>query len=621
MTLRLKLLVLLVLPLTAVFVVIGWTQFDAMRDLALAAAKERALLLTQATAREIDGDLARAMHVAHAGSAALTHAPELKGERVWSLLEELVRRVPLVEGASIAWNPDEVDGDEPAAPYVWQRDGVMHRRDLKEEYEREGQPNYTQSSWYRVADDGKGGWTAPYDGPVFGGLLVSYSVPVLRAGAVVAVVSLDVPLLPLQERLSIGEFTHTLGYLVGPDDRFISNPNPDNITKPVAKGGAPTALAKTQPATLIREPAWPDGKPHIIAVEPIPTTDWVFAAAMSEHEVLGPVRWQLARNVAVLVIGGLIMAAIVLTTGLRLTGDVRRLGAAVGRVSSGELGATVERIRRRDELGTLAVDFNTMTRRLEATVHEVAAAEAAKQRVDQELEVAREIQEQMLPHDDPVLPDYPEVDLFAVNVAARHVAGDFYDYWVRDGVLTVVLADVAGSGMPAALVMVRAMTLLRQFDDPDVPLVDVVSRTNVELCDDNERQVFVTGVIARYHLAEGTFEIVSAGHLPALVCAAGSVREEGDSTGPLLGVVADGVWASRRGALAPGDWLAFYTDGITEARNASGDMLGTEGLAAGLCERPQEVAQTVAAQGIEIAERWHGGHVDDDLSMLVLRRT
>lgn len=621
MTLRFKLFILVVLPLAVLFGALGLSQFSAMRAMAMAAAKERALLLTQATAREIDGDLARAMHVAHSGAAALAHAPELKGDRVWTLLEELVERVPLVEGASIAWNPDHVDPDDPAAPYVWNRDGVMHRRDLRGAYDGEVESDYTHRSWYRLAVDGKDGWTSPYDGPVFGALLVSYSVPVLRSGDVVAVVSLDVPLLPLQERLSVGEFANTLGFLVGPDDRFISNPNPEKIMKSVTDGGGPAALASATPATLIREPSWPDGMPHIVAIEPIPTADWIFAAAMSEQEVLGPVRLRLARNVTMLVGGGLIMTVIVLWTGLRLTGDVRRLGAAVGRVSGGELGATVDHIRRRDELGVLARDFNTMTRTLKSTVREAAAAEAAKARVEQELDVAREIQEQMLPHGDPVLPEHPEVDLFAVNVAARHVAGDFFDYWVRDGTLTIVLADVAGSGMPAALVMVRAMTLLRQFDDLDVPLTEVVSRTNIELCDDNERQVFVTGVIGRYGLTDGSYELVSAGHLPALLNTAGALREEGDSTGPLLGVVADGRWTSRRGHLESGDWLAVYTDGITEARDPEGRMLGTQGLATELAACPQESAQDVARYGIRIAERWHGGHVDDDLSMLVLRRT
>jgi sigma-B regulation protein RsbU (phosphoserine phosphatase) len=385
--------------------------------------------------------------------------------------------------------------------------------------------------------------------------------------------------------------------------------------------GGPMHLASAESGTLLQTADWPNGEPHIVAFEPIPTADWIFAAAIPEQDVLGPVLRQLAWNVGVLVIGGVFMAGIVLVMGLRLTGDVRRLGSAVARVTAGELNATVDHIWRRDELGILAQDFNTMTRQLEDTVAKAAEEAAARLAVERELNVAREIQAEMLPHEYPVLPGHPEVDLFAINVPARHVAGDFYDYWVRGDLLTAVLADVAGSGMPAALVMVRAMTLLRLFDDPDVPLTEVVARSNVELCDDNDRQIFVTGVIVRYNLTNGSFELVSAGHLPALICRGGEVSEEGDSTGPLLGVIPDGTWTSRCGTLHAGEWLSFYTDGITEARNATGAMLDTEGLREGLQALQAKDAQVLSRQGIAIAEHWHGGHVEDDLSMLVLRRT
>ena len=99
------------------------------------------------------------------------------------------------------------------------------------------------------------------------------------------------------------------------------------------------------------------------------------------------------------------------------------------------------------------------------------------------------------------------------------------------------------------------------------------------------------------------------------------MSEEGDSTGPLLGVIPDGTWTSRCGTLQAGEWLSFYTDGITEARSPSGAMLGTKGLQDGLQAHQANDAQVLSQQGIAIAELWHGGHVEDDLSMLVLRRT
>ena len=621
MKLRTKLVVLLLLPLAVVFTTLGYMQHVAMRDAAITAAKEHTLLLTQATASEIESELAKAVHVAQTGAVVLAETPEISGDRAWSMLYSLVQRIPLVEGASIAWTPEHVSADGPAAPYVWRRDGTMHHQDLRVAYEEQGGAPYTEREWYQMAATGNSGWTPPYEGPVFDGLLVSYSVPVVREGSVVAVLSLDVPLVPLQAQLAVGEFAKASGYLVGPGDRFISNPDPKLIMQPVSISGGPTHLASAESGTLLQTADWPDGEPHIVAFEPIPTADWIFAAAIPEQDVLGPVIRQLAWNVGVLVIGGVVMACIVLVMGLRLTGDVRRLGSAVARVTAGELNATVEHIHRRDELGTLAQDFNTMTRQLEDTVAEAAEEVAARLAVERELDVAREIQAEMLPHEYPVLPAHPEVDLFAINVPARHVAGDFYDYWVQGDVLTAVLADVAGSGMPAALVMVRAMTLLRMFDDPDVPLTEVVAKSNAELCDENDRQIFVTGVVVRYNLTNGSFELVSAGHLPALICCGGEVSEEGDSTGPLLGVIPDGTWTSRCGTLQAGEWLSFYTDGITEARNASGAMLGTEGLREGLQANQAKDAQVLSNQGIAIAEHWHGGHVEDDLSMLVLRRT
>lgn len=615
MSLRNKLLILVLLPLALIFTAVIVIQYQSMKTLAMTEAKSHTLLLTQATAGSIEADLARIVHVTHTGAAALESAPELHGDRVWSLLKQLVEQVPLVEGASIAYVPEAVLPDSPAAPYVWNSNGTIQKTDLADAYD------YTKRNWFIEAVDGMPGWTDPYDGPVFGGLLVSYSVPVIRADRVEAVISVDIPLLPLQSRLQVGDFTNTSSFLVGSGDRFISNPDPSLIMQPVTANGGPVMLAQAPPGTLMHMANWPDQQPHIVAFEPIPTADWMFAAAIEESQVLGPVRKQLASNVSMLVAGGLLVTGIVLMTGWRLTRDLRELAAGVSKVSGGDLAASIHPMRRHDELGKLALDFNRMTKQLGRTVECVASEQAARQAMERELDVAREIQEEMLPHEYPMLGSHPEVDLHAVNHPARYVAGDFFDYWVRDDVLTIVLADVAGSGMPAALVMVRAMTLLRQFDDASSALPCVVAKTNEALCNDNERQLFVTGIIVRVHLPTWSYQLVSAGHLPALIGdGAGEVVSEGSSTGPLLGVIPGAEWDVRTGILEPGHWLALYTDGITEAMDAAGEEFGTNRLAEALAELGDAESETLAAQSIKAANDWHGGSVDDDLTTLVLRR-
>ena len=615
MSLRNKLVVLVLIPLALIFATVIIIQYRSMRTLAMTEAKGHTLLLTQATAGAIEADLARIVHVTHTGAAALESAPELSGDRVWTLLARLVEQVPLVDGASIAYTPEAVIPGMPAAPYVWNANGTIRQEDLAEAYD------YTIKNWFTEAVDGNAGWTDPYEGPVFGGLLVSYSVPVIRNDRVEAVISVDIPLLPLQSRLKVGEFSNTSGFLVGSGDRFISNPDPKLIMQPVTTHDGPAMLAEAPPGTLIQMDDWPNQQPHIVAFEPIPTADWMFAAAIEESQVLGPVRAQLTWNVSMLVAGGLLVTCIVLLTGLRLTRDLRMLALGVSKVSGGDLGASIDPMRRHDELGKLALDFNRMTKQLGRTVDRVASEQAARRAMERELDVAREIQEEMLPHEYPMLADHPDVDLHAVNHPARYVAGDFFDYWVRDEVLTIVLADVAGSGMPAALVMVRAMTLLRQFDDPASALTAVVSRTNEALCNDNERQLFVTGVIVRINLATWSYQLVSAGHLPALLGdGEGEVKQEGDSTGPLLGVIPAATWEARQGVLAPGHWLALYTDGITEATDVAGEELGVGRLAEALAELGSVESEVLSEQALSAATMWHGGPVNDDLSAMVLRR-
>ena len=619
MTLRLKFVVLVVIPLAVIFTVLAILQFNAMREAAVQSARQHVQMLAQSTAQQIEGALARAVHVAHTGAAALTEADEIRGDRVWRLLERLVDRVPLVSGAALAWAPDHVPSGDPASPYVHVLNGAIQRTDLNQAYTSQGGSPYWKRMWYRVAADGNADWTPPYFGPVFDGLLVSYSVPIIRNDEVAGVLSLDVPLVPLQQELHIKDFPDAIGYLVGPGDRFISNPDPDLIMKSVHQTGAPSALADAPPGTLLDVPDWPNHSPHIVAIEPIPTADWVFAAALGQRDVVGPVWRQLSINIGILLAGGVVMSIIVLATGLRLTGDVRRLSEAVGRVSRGDLGAEVERIRRRDELGTLAHDFNAMTQRLAETVQEAAEEQSARQAVERELDLARDIQNQLIPHENPMLPDHPSVDLHAMIVPARHVAGDFFDYWVADRTLTVVLADVAGSGMPASLVMVRAVTLLRQFDSMTRSLSDLLAQTNAALCQWNERQIFVTAVVIRFDLDTGAYELVNAGHLPPLICSKDTVTEEGDSTGPLLGVIPDATFETRSGHLEPGHWIGLYTDGITEARSPDGDMFGSNRLIDTMNTHREDSAESLCNTGIKAAEAWHGGPVNDDLSMLILR--
>jgi serine phosphatase RsbU (regulator of sigma subunit) len=247
------------------------------------------------------------------------------------------------------------------------------------------------------------------------------------------------------------------------------------------------------------------------------------------------------------------------------------------------------------------------------------AEEAARRRLlDKELELAHDIQMAMLPRSFPAL---PEVEIAALLRAARSVGGDLYDVVDDGGQLWLLVGDVSGKGVGAALFMAVTKTLFRAIAPGAPSVADVVSRMNRELARDNERAMFVTAFAARLQLASGELEHVNAGHNPTYRLRAGGGCEAlaGDVS-PALGAVEEHAYRSSRERLAPGDGLVLYTDGVVEAHDAQGEEfqtsrlesylagcagVGAQELVRGLVERVEEFANDVAQY--------------DDLTVLALR--
>ena len=210
---------------------------------------------------------------------------------------------------------------------------------------------------------------------------------------------------------------------------------------------------------------------------------------------------------------------------------------------------------------------------------------AAEARAAEDMELARTIQANALPS---VFPPYPNlravIDIHARMRPAREVGGDFYDFFFTGPEkLALVIADVSGKGIPAALFMMRAKATLQGLLRSGLPLVEAVGRTNRRLAEQNDANMFVTAWIGVVDLASGTAEYVSAGHEPPLLkCADGTVGSVPDVGGAPLGMMDDGEYGAGTLTLAAGDGLVLYTDGVTEARNAVRGFYGAERLAAAL---------------------------------------
>lgn len=202
---------------------------------------------------------------------------------------------------------------------------------------------------------------------------------------------------------------------------------------------------------------------------------------------------------------------------------------------------------------------------------------AEKERMRHELAIARRIQLSSLPA---TTPDVPGLDIAGVSLPAMEVGGDFYDYLGWNGKeVMVVVGDVSGKGTSAALYMSKVQGILRSLYGFDLPPREGFIRANRLLCSDLEKTSFVTALGARYRAAERSLTLVRAGHLPLFHyhAATGSV-ERVLPRGLGLGLNDAGVFSNELEArdvrFAAGDVMLFVTDGVTEARNASGDEYG-----------------------------------------------
>ena len=280
-----------------------------------------------------------------------------------------------------------------------------------------------------------------------------------------------------------------------------------------------------------------------------------------------------------------------------------------------------ETIRNRDEIGHLAVSIDKMEDRIENYIESITQITAEKERINTELTLATRIQADMLPHTFPPFPGRQEFDLYASMDPAREVGGDFYDYFlVDDDHLCMIMADVSGKGIPAALFMMASMILLRNNAMLGKTPAEILADVNAAVCANNREEMFVTVWLGILEISTGRLTAANAGHeYPALMRAGGDFELYKDKHGFVIGGMEGIRYKQYELQISPGDKLFLYTDGLPEATDADGELFGTDRMTAALNETkdasPEQVLRGVhraADSFVKEAEQF------DDLTMLCL---
>jgi len=355
--------------------------------------------------------------------------------------------------------------------------------------------------------------------------------------------------------------------------------------------------------------------------------DWYVVGAFDEAKLQKPGKILMQKAMVFTAVALIIGLALAYMIAVRVSRPLSQLAGYAKNLPSQEFRSApdpaVEGLSRRgDEIGRLAQAFLFMQKMLQEYLDHLQKTTAAKERIESELKIAHDIQMSMVPKIFPPFPDRDEFDLYATLVPAKEVGGDFYDFFFLDkDRLCLAIGDVSGKGVPASLFMAVTNTLFKATtaanDIPD----EILGRLNDELCKDNTTCMFVTLFGAILDIRTGQMEYSNGGHTLPYRLSNGQATQLENTKGMVVGAFEGAKFEKNTIALEPGDWIIFYTDGVTEAMNEHKELFSECRLEQFLASINSNIsAEELTRQLVsEVREFSAGMEQSDDITILVLR--
>ena len=332
----------------------------------------------------------------------------------------------------------------------------------------------------------------------------------------------------------------------------------------------------------------------------------------------------LSRNVAVsvttamqiVIFSALFIMIFVLVKKL-VVDNILKINGSLAAITEGKLDTVVD-VRSHQEFAALSDDINSTVDTLKRYISDAEA------RIDAELAFAKAIQHSALPSIFPPYPNRKEFEIWACMDTAKEVGGDFYDfYFVDEDTLAFLIADVSGKGIPAAMFMMTAKTLLKSYAESGMGVAEVLTQANNKLCEGNEAGMFVTVWMGYLNTKTGEVTYANAGHNPPFIRHGdGSVEMVKSRPGLVLAGMEDIRYRTNTVQLKPGDLLYLYTDGVTEATDVANNLYGEARLEAVLQQKNVGDVETTCRQVKENVDSFVGDAPQfDDITMLALKYT
>lgn len=469
------------------------------------------------------------------------------------------------------------------------------------------------------------------------------------AGTTVGVVASDVLLTSIINEvmnLKIGETGSC--FILDSDFNFIAHPdmNSEGFDPDISSHFSDNTFFRTILSSTdgIIETNY-EGNNCYIAFSQMQETGWIFCASIETSEVTAPAVQAKSESdqltdisqkgmqdkifsilrlfMVYFAIIGIIVVMISFAVSGTITRPIQRLADSVRNIGKGDFKQRIL-VTSKDEVGQLAERFNNMQSDLKNYMENIKAVTAEKERISTELSVATQIQADMLPRVFPPFPDRKEFDINASMDPAKEVGGDFYDFFFADNDhFAMVMADVSGKGVPAALFMVIAKTLIKDHIQgmKGSSLVDILTAVNDQLCEGNDAEMFVTVWIGIVDVTTGKGVATNAGHEHPVLRRAGEKFDLVKYRHTMaLGTFPGVKFQQHEFEMHPGDTLFVYTDGVPEATNKDNELYGTDRMLETLNIDPDAPTDELLKRVKSSVDTFVGDAPQfDDLTMLIMR--
>ncbi|MCH8242472.1 MAG: HAMP domain-containing protein, partial [Planctomycetes bacterium] len=461
MTVFRKMMCLIVLPTLVIYIVVLGIAGNEVYVLSRQEVQDDMTRLATNYAARFDGYLREAAMIAEVTARFMDTQPAQTEEQIFQQLRSNVERMPLVYGACMAFEPGAFKKDDSLfAPYVYRGPSGLKQMNIRRDvYDWYRDPAYTWFQSPKTAN--RAVWSKPYFDEGAGNVLMcTYSVPFYSGDEFRGVTTVDINLPHIQATVG-KDIVQDLNFVIlTRDGEFVYAPDASRIMHTtlfdVAEAEGRPDLAALGRRILKGEAGvdsidgWDTPDRQWVFYAPIESTGWVFACRVPERTVLRDV-WRR------MTIGGVALGAtLVLIVGCiffvskLITRPIARLNSKALEIAGGNLDARVEGVSGKDEIGQLGQSFNQMTAELRAHVERLAHEQAALEKIEKELDIARDIQRNLLPTQDPGLADF---DIAGWSQAAEKTGGDYYDWQsLADGRIAISLADATGHGIGPAIV-------------------------------------------------------------------------------------------------------------------------------------------------------------------------